>query len=54
MSIDDRIKKLEHRVRRLESEARYDARVAASVESAMQIIADKMGLSLSELYEGVR
>ena len=54
MSIDDRIKKLEQRVRALESEARYDARVAGSVESAMQIIADKLWMSLSELYEGVR
>tara|TARA_R100001530_G_scaffold132587_1_gene105152 strand:+ start:828 stop:992 length:165 start_codon:yes stop_codon:yes gene_type:complete len=54
MSIDDRINKLERRVRELEKEARYDARVAGSVESAMQIIADRLGMSLSELYEGVR
>tara|TARA_R100000808_G_C2118165_1_gene130163 strand:- start:60 stop:224 length:165 start_codon:yes stop_codon:yes gene_type:complete len=50
----DKIRRLEKRIAMLESEARYDKRVHKSVEDAMQIIADKLGMALGELYEVVR
>lgn len=38
----------------LESENVYDERLAANIEEAMQIIADKLDMPLSELYEVLR
>ena len=54
MSLERRVQKLEAKVRMLESENVYDSRLISNVEDAMQIIADKLGMSLGELYEGLR
>ena len=54
MSLDRRLRILENKVRMLESENVYDERLAANIEQAMQIIADKLDMPLSELYEVLR
>ena len=54
MSLERRVQKLEAKVRMLESENVYDSRLISNVEDAMQIIAATLGMSLGELYEGLR
>ena len=55
MSEVDRIKKLERRVERLENEPICEEvlKLNGMVIDAMQVIADKLGMSLGELYDGV-
>jgi|TARA_A100001391_G_scaffold202951_1_gene193966 hypothetical protein len=55
MSDADRIKKLERRVERLENEPLGHGvlKLNGMVMDAMQVIADKLGISLGELYDGV-
>lgn len=55
MSDVDRIKKLERRVESLENEPLGEGvlKLNGMVMDAMQVIADKLGMSLGELYDGV-
>ena len=55
MSEADRIKKLERRVESLENEPLGEGvlKLNGMVMDAMQVIADKLGMSLGELYDGV-
>ncbi len=55
MSKVDRLSKLEVRVGRLENEPICEEvlKLNGMVMDAMQIIADRLGMSLSELYDGV-
>ena len=55
MSDADRIKKLERRVESLENEPLGEGvlKLNGMVMDAMQVIADKLGMSLGELYDGV-
>ena len=55
MSDADRIKKLERRVESLENEPLGEGvlKLNGMVKDAMQVIADKLGMSLGELYDGV-
>ena len=55
MSEVDRIKKLERRVERLENEPICEEvlKLNGMVMDAMQVKADKLGMSLGELYDGV-
>tara|TARA_R100000664_G_C2758294_1_gene147051 strand:- start:4070 stop:4243 length:174 start_codon:yes stop_codon:yes gene_type:complete len=54
MSKVDRLSKLERRVESLENEPVCEEvlRLNAMVTDAMQILADRMGMPLSELYDG--
>ena len=55
MSKFDRISKLERRVESLENEPVCEEvlKLNGMVMDAMQVVADKMGMSLGELYDGV-
>jgi len=55
MSEADRIKKLERRVESLENEPICEEvlKLNGMVMDAMQVIADRLGISLGELYDGV-
>ena len=55
MSDVDRIKKLERRVESLENEPLGHGvlKLNGMVIDAMQVIADRLGMSLGELYDGV-
>ena len=55
MSKVDRLSKLERRVERLENEpiCEEGLKLNGMVMDAMQVVADKMGMSLGELYDGV-
>ena len=55
MSDVERIKKLERRVESLENEPLGEGvlKLNGMVMDAMQVIADKLGMSLGELYDGV-
>ena len=55
MSDVDRIKKLERRVESLENEPLGEGvlKLNGMVMDAMQVIADKLGMALGELYDGV-
>ena len=55
MSDVDRIKKLERRVESLENEPLGEGvlKLNGMVMDAMQVIADRLGISLGELYDGV-
>lgn len=55
MSDADRIKKLERRVECLENEPLGHGvlKLNGMVMDAMQVIADRLGISLGELYDGV-
>lgn len=55
MSKVDRLSKLERRVERLENEPICEEvlKLNGMVMDAMQVIADKLGMSLGELYDGV-
>ena len=55
MSKVDGLKKLEMRVERLENEPICEEvlKLNGMVMDAMQVIADKLGMSLGELYDGV-
>ena len=55
MSDVDRIKKLERRVESLENEPLGEGvlKLNGRVMDAMQGIADKLGMALGELYDGV-
>ncbi len=55
MSDADRIKKLERRVESLENEPLGHGvlKLNGMVMDAMQVIADRLGISLGELYDGV-
>jgi len=55
MSKVDRLSKLERRVERLENEPLCEEvlKLNGMVMDAMQVIADRLGMSLGELYDGV-
>jgi len=55
MSKVDRLSKLERRVESLENEPLCEEvlKLNGMVMDAMQVIADRLGMSLGELYDGV-